>query len=58
MLVVFMRTNILNMVNIKPFRIVIDYWSKMTPIKTRAGNLPKADDKIISRGKATMSQIK
>lgn len=53
-----MRTNIFNIVNVKPFRIVIDYWSKMTPIETRAGNLPKADDKIILSGKATISQIK
>ena len=56
MLVVFTKTNIPSMVNIKPFRIVTDYWSKMIPIKTRTGNLPKTDDKIISSGKATMPQ--
>ena len=53
MLVGFMG-NILSMANIKLLRTVIDYWSKMAPIKTRAGNPPKADHKITLSGKVTM----
>lgn len=58
MLVVFMRRNILSMVNIKPFRIATDYWSNMVPMETRLGDPPKADDKNVLSGKATMAQIK
>lgn len=53
-----MRTNILSMVNIKPFRIATNYWSNMVPMETRLGDPPKADAKIVLSGKATMSQIK
>lgn len=58
MLAVVMKTNILTTINTISFRIVTDYWSKMIPIKTRAGTLPKTDDKIILSGKATMPQRK
>lgn len=56
-MLLFMKIYILSMVNNIPFRIVINYLSKMTLIKTRAGNFPKADV-IILGGKATMPQRK
>ena len=48
----FMKTDTLTMVNNTPLRIVINYWSKMTPSKTSVGNFPKADEMILS-SKAT-----
>lgn len=56
-MLLFMKIDILSMVDNTPFRIVINYWSKMTPIRTRVGNFPKADE-IILGGKATMPQRK
>lgn len=53
-----MRRNILSMVNIKPFRIATDYWPNTAPMGTRLGDPPKADDKTVLSGKATMAQIK
>lgn len=47
-MLIFMNTDIFSMINITPFSIVINHWSKMIPIKTKVGNFLKADEIILS----------